>query len=188
MERPEQIHAAIATLIRDRSENKQLVQFNEISEELNRQGFLKSEMSDHETHLEPIMGDVLKENEDLREISGAGGMLYYYSARSLSETYAGLLVGKEEDPLLLIAQTVRENSAIYPRPIPLNIFGQPPFDFTERDMLLVLEKMDQQEQYRDIVRTITSIGTTFLFSNRHLDPDHAYTLAEWLDVGQSNNP
>jgi hypothetical protein len=175
-------------LIRDRSENKQLVQFDEIWEKLSKQRFPESEIGDQVTHLEPIMGDVLKENEDLREISGTRRILYYYSARSLSETYAGLLVGKEEDPLQLIAQTVRENSAIYPRPIPLNIFGQPPFDFAERDVLLALEKMDQQEQYRDIVRTITSIGTTFLFSNRHLDPDHASTLAEWLDVGQANNP
>jgi hypothetical protein len=28
----------------------------------------------------------------------------------------------------------------------------------------------------------------FLYSTRHLDPDHASMLAEWLDVGQYRNP
>jgi hypothetical protein len=48
--------------------------------------------------------------------------------------------------------------------------------------------MEQQAEYRDIARTITSIGTVFLYSNQYLDPDHASMLAEWLDVGQANNP
>ncbi len=188
MEQPREIHSAIAAFIRDRSEMRQLVQFGEIPEELDEQGFPKPEMSDQRAHLEPIIKEVLQENEDLREISGTGGILYYYSTLSLSEAYAGLLVGKEEGPLQHIAQTVRENSVIYPRPIPLDLFEQPPFDLTEREILLALEEMGQQEQYHDIVRTTTSIGTIFLFSDRHLDPDHASTLAEWLDVGQANNP
>jgi hypothetical protein len=188
VEQPQEIHSAIATFIRDRSKRRQLVQFDEIPEELDKQGFLMPEMSDQGTHLQPIIGEVLQENEDLREISGTAGILYYYSTLSLSEAYAGLLVGKQEGPLQLIAQTVRENSTVYPRPVPLDLFGQPPFDLTEQEILAALEEMGQQEQYNDIVRTMTSIGTIFLFSNRHLDPDHASTLAEWLDVGQANNP
>jgi len=188
MEQPEQIHLAIAKIIRDRSGTKQLVQLDEIVEELNKQGLLESEIDDQRTQPEPLIREVLKENEDLRQISGSGGILYYYSAESLSETYAGLLVGKEAGPLQLIAQTVRENSATYPRPVPLDIFRQSPFDLTQEEIFLALEKMGQQEQYQDIVRTTTSIGTTFLFSSRHLHPDFASTLAEWLDVGQVNNP
>jgi hypothetical protein len=48
--------------------------------------------------------------------------------------------------------------------------------------------MDGQEEYEDIARTTTSIGTVYLYSTRHLEPDYASTLAEWLDVGQANNP
>jgi hypothetical protein len=48
--------------------------------------------------------------------------------------------------------------------------------------------MAQQKEYEDIAQTITSVGTQFLYSTKHLDPDHAFTLAEWLDVGQVNNP
>jgi len=48
--------------------------------------------------------------------------------------------------------------------------------------------MGEQREYQDIAQTVTSIGTPFLFSTRHLDPDHASALAEWQDVGQVNNP
>ncbi len=188
MAQSEQIHLAIAAIIRDKSRTKQLIQLDEIVDELNRQGFLESKNGYQETDFEPIVRESLKKNEDLREINGRNGTIYYYSAESLSETYVGLLVGKEEGPLQLIAETVRQNSATYPRPVPLDIFEQPPFDLTEEQILESLEAMGQQELYRDIVRTTTSIGTIFLFSSRHLHPDHASTLAEWLDVGQMSNP
>ena len=48
--------------------------------------------------------------------------------------------------------------------------------------------MGGEEEYRDIVSTTTSTSRVFLYSTLHLEPDHASMLAEWLDVGQSNNP
>ena len=42
--------------------------------------------------------------------------------------------------------------------------------------------------YEDIARTTTSAGNNFLFSKMYLDPDYAATLAEWIDVGQYDNP
>ena len=87
-----------------------------------------------------------------------------------------------------MAEIVRENSAIYPRPVPLNIFREPPFDLTQEEILDCLGKMGTQEEYQDITQTTTSIGTVFLYSNQHLDATYASILAEWLDVGQANNP
>jgi hypothetical protein len=51
-----------------------------------------------------------------------------------------------------------------------------------------LEHMAGKEDFRDICRTTTSIGTAFLFSTLHLEPDYASMLAEWFDVGQFQNP
>ena len=188
MERQDQICSAIAKLIRDKSKTRQLVQFDEILTELNGQGLLNSEIVDQRAHFEAMIRQAVKENEDLKEISGRNGILYYYCARSLSETYAGLLVHKEEGAVELIAQIVRENSATYPRPVPLDIFRESPFDLTQEEILECLNKMGRQGEYQDIAQTTTSIGTKFLFSSHHLDPDYASTLAEWLDVGQVNNP
>jgi hypothetical protein len=44
------------------------------------------------------------------------------------------------------------------------------------------------KEYQDIAQTTSSIGTVFLFSRLHLEPDYASMLAEWIDVGQSKSP
>lgn len=106
----------------------------------------------------------------------------------MSEAYARLLIRKEGDPLLLIAETVRENSKIYPRPIRMDTFKNPPFDLTEDEISTCLKRMAEDEQYRDIAETKTSLDTVFLYSTLHLEPDYASMLAEWIDVGQFENP
>lgn len=188
MEQQEVLCLKIAEIIRRRSENGQLARFDEILTELTRQGLLKSVGVDPKSHVEVILRQTVEKNEDLNEISSRDGIPSYYSVASLSDAYARILIQKGEDPLLLIAQIIRDNSAIYPRPVPLNLFMASPFDLTQEEILECLRKMGQQAEYRDIARTTTSIGTIFLYSSQHLDPDHASMLAEWLDVGQANNP
>ncbi|MCX5872946.1 MAG: hypothetical protein NTY51_06890 [Deltaproteobacteria bacterium] len=187
MERREEIRLTIAKIIREKSEAGQLVQFEELLTELAGQGLSNSDVAAHQrSHFEGVLRQVVSENGDIKEISSRNRIPHYYSSRSLSETYAGILVRKEEKSL--IAEIVRENSAIYPRPVPLNIFREPPFDLTQKEILDCLEKMGKQGEYQDIAQTTTSIGTVFLYSNQHLDQNYASTLAEWLDVGQVNNP
>jgi hypothetical protein len=48
--------------------------------------------------------------------------------------------------------------------------------------------MSGTADYSDIEQTTTWTGCVFLYSTRHLEPDHASMLAEWIDVGQLNNP
>ena len=186
MEQREEVRLTIAKIIRERSETGQLVQFEEILTELAGQGLLNSEVAHQKSHLKGILSQVVSENEDIKELSSRNRIPHYYSSLSMSEMYAGILVRKEENSL--IAEIVRENSAIYPRPVPLNIFREPPFDLTQEEILDCLEKMGTQEEYQDITQTTTSIGTVFLYSNQHLDATCASILAEWLDVGQANNP
>ncbi len=90
--------------------------------------------------------------------------------------------------MLLIAEIVRENSAIYPRPVPLDMFKHSPFDLTLEEIQASLAQMAGRDEYKDINQTTTSIGTVFLYSTSHLDPGYASMLAEWLDVEQANNP
>jgi hypothetical protein len=48
--------------------------------------------------------------------------------------------------------------------------------------------MQGEKEYLDIASTTTSSSRVFLYSTLHLEPDHAEMLAEWLDVGQFENP
>jgi len=90
--------------------------------------------------------------------------------------------------LLLIAKVVRENSAVYPRPVSLNLFGDSPFNLTQGELQGYLHQMAKGEGYGDIKQTTTSAGNVFLYSSRHLEPGYASMLAEWFDVGQFDNP
>jgi hypothetical protein len=175
--------------IRERSKEGRLVLTEEILSELLNQGFLESEKEeDRLAEASSILEEALHGNEDLRERKGKDGLSRYYSFLAMSEAYAMLLIRKEEDLLLMMVEVIRENSAIYPRPVPVVVFMGPPFDLTSEKVFDCLEKMGQEEEYQDIAQTTTSIGTIFLYSKEHLDPDHASMLAEWLDVGQANNP
>jgi hypothetical protein len=106
----------------------------------------------------------------------------------MTERYANILIQKGGDCLVLMAEMIRENSKIYPRPIPLDVFAKSPFGFAREEIFSHIRKMAEQEEYQDIQQTTTSIGTVFLFSTLYLDLDYATFLAEWIDVGQVNNP
>lgn len=177
------------SIIREKSKEGRFILTEEVLSELLNRGFLESEKEeDRFVEASSILEEALHGNEDLRERKGNDGLSRYYSSLAMSEPYATLLTRKEEDLVPMMAEVIRENSAIYPRPIPVDIFMGLPFDLTQEEIFECLKKMGEQVEYQDIAQTTTSIGTIFLYSNQHLDPDHASMLAEWLDVGQANNP
>jgi len=67
-------------------------------------------------------------------------------------------------------------------------FKEAPFDLSQEELFSCLEGMSQREEFRDISRVSTSIGHVFLYSSRYVDRDYAMMLAEWIDVGQFENP
>ena len=124
---------------------------------------------------------------DFTEAFTTGGKKCFYSSKAMSETYVRILL-QRDTPMPLIADVIRESSLLYPRPLPLALFTQHPFTLSAERVLKELDEMRRQGQFTDICLTVTSIGTIFLYSSRHLDSTYAAMLAEWYDVGQSNNP
>ncbi|MFZ2961462.1 MAG: hypothetical protein WA705_31680 [Candidatus Ozemobacteraceae bacterium] len=174
-----------AAVIRERSAAARLVSASEIMRFL-------------EEHLMPganISGEVVTElltrlvldNKDLHALSGADTQ-WYYSSRSMTEAYAKILLQTLEGPVGLIAETVRHNSRIYQRPIPLEIFEKTPFNLACRQVFDCLTTMGATEGYEDIATTETSISGIYLYSTTYMQTEHAVMLAEWFDVGQSENP
>ena len=179
---------AIAAMIRQESEQGKLISESEIFSKMTDQHLLALPPADPVEEVRNILRKCVEESEYLYELSVEDGSRRYYSSHFMTETYARILLQKQGDPLRLIAETVRKNSAVYPRPVPLDIFTQPPFDLARQEVLNNLERMAADEQYRDILPTTTSAYSVFLYSTLHLEPDHAAMLAEWLDVGRFNNP
>ncbi len=179
---------AIAEIIREKSQAGQLISQNEIFERLFEQRLIKGKEEEAQDVLETLLKRALEENGDIIKLPTEGKEPYFFSSQFLSESYARILIQKRADPVLLIVEIARKNSAIYPRPVPLDMFKQSPFDLTLEEIQAYLAQMAERDEYRDIKQTTSSIGTVFLYSTLHLDPDYASMLAEWVDVGQANNP
>ena len=176
---------ALAAIIRQSSEAGRLISESDI---LRRSEDEHVFPSSDGRRAEEVLRKLVLEGEDLHELAAENGSRFYYSSRFMTSDYAGILLYKEGDPLRLIAEIVRDNSKIYPRPVPLDLFIQPPFELSRQEMAAHLDRMAKEEGYGDIAAVTTSQSSVFLFSTLHLDPDYASMLAEWLDVGQSNNP
>jgi hypothetical protein len=137
---------------------------------------------------ESVLEEALQRHDDLQELTADDGTRFYYSSQDMSRTYALMLVQMQGDPARLVAGVVRENSASYPRPVSLDIFMRPPFSLTHEKVLACLDRMGRDAEYEDIASITTSASTLYLYSTLHLEPDHASMLAEWIDVGQFENP
>lgn len=177
-----------AQIIRHRSGQGQLATDEDILEELAALKLFEAAPDEGPTTLAEILAAAKTASDDLREIQDQGGARRHYSVQFMTEMYARLLVRKEGDPLQLIAEIVRENSSLYPRPFPAGGFERSPFGMRRDEIRQCLDRMAGLEAYQDIARTTTSAGNHFLYSTTHLDPDYAATLAEWIDVGQYDNP
>jgi hypothetical protein len=180
----ESIALAIVSMIRQESEAGRLISGSEILQRLADQRRPPLQEEEFASLLKKVLGA----NEDLHELAVGNGPRHFYSSLFMTGAYAMILLQKRGDPLRLIAETVRHNSADYTRPVPLDLFTLPPFDLKHQEVLSDLERMEAMEEYSDIAMTMTSASSVFLYSTLYLEPGHASMLAEWIDVGQFDNP
>jgi hypothetical protein len=184
----ETVSHVIAESIRKKSQAGELTSENDIFQELLNRDILKGDREESQCLFKEALDETLNRYEDLEKLPDRGEGPRFYSSQFMTESYTRILLQKEIDLLLLIAEVVRENSAVYPRPVSLDLFGDSPFNLTQGELQGYLQQMAREEGYRDIKQTTTSTGNVFLFSSLHLEPDYASMLAEWFDVGQFNNP
>jgi hypothetical protein len=187
-EKSEDIGSEIADFIRTKSRSGELVTSMEIFEALGNRGILKPASGEQLQEFDAVLKRAIDHSGDLKEVLDGEEGSRFYSTQTMSEAYARILSRKGKNPALLMAETIREDSRRYPRPVPLDLFEGPPFDLAPDEILSCLKEMAEGKDYQDIAQTTSSIGTVFLFSKLYLEPDYASMLAEWIDVGQSKNP
>ena len=131
-------------------------------------------------NIEAALIDLVKNDHsyrDIKSIASPMGKTYFYSAMHMSECYARILARvKDGDPCLTIAETVRDESRIYPRVTNVELFK---FGLFKIDRGSLDEYIAQtMERYSDI-RSITSWpGSVYLYSNRYLTLEWAELLAQ----------
>jgi hypothetical protein len=116
------------------------------------------------------------------------GAAWYFSEQFMTGAYAWMMLLKGQGPLKMMAEVIREYSRIYPRPVPIALFQCSPFNLSDDEIALCLNEMMGKFPYRDIACFITSIGSVFTYSTDDFEPSYAAMLAEWVDVGQVENP
>ena len=173
----------LAELIRRHSREGKLVSGEQLESEID--GVEVRE--DGGPSLHDDLNQAIRKNQDLRVLYDANGRTLYHSVDSLSHTYARILAFKGS-PALMMADTIRDNSARYPRPVPLDLFEQAPFDLTPETIQNSLREMANTSHYRDIAATTSSEGRVYLYSSDFLSHDYASQLAEWEDVGHLCDP
>lgn len=173
----------LTELIRDHSRDGKLISGERLEREI------AAGQSCEEDGLAPgdALNEAIQKNSDLRVIYDANQHAFYHSIDFLSHAYARILALKDT-PTMMMADTIRDNSARYPRPVPLDLFEQAPFDLSPKTIEVLLQEMQGEYQYRDIAATTSSQGTVYLYSSDFLRHDYATHLAEWEDVGYLYNP
>jgi hypothetical protein len=123
------------------------------------------------------LAGILAEDQRLASFEGLSGQRVYHCPDLLSRTYARIL-DRQGSPLLLMAEEIRDNSREYPRPVPVELFEEPPFALTPQDIERTLGIMAANPEYQDITFSRTSTGAVYLFSTLYLEREYARFLAQ----------
>ena len=183
-DRLEEIEAGIAALVRQESrEPGKLTDTDTLSARLKN------------FHPEEVMQVNLEEMirkapyRDIQKIIISTGVVYLYSEVFIAKNYAAILGrAAANDPAATIAETVREESKIYPRPTNIDLFKEQVFDISPDELDAFISKSLKHEDFNDIKVLRASTGALYLYSNKYLSADYAMSLVEWREVGEENNP
>ncbi len=114
---------------------------------------------------------------DIRSIEGPTGKVYFFSETYMTEAYARILARvRADDPCLTIAETVREESKIYPRVTNIELFKYGMFKIDRDGLDQYIART--QELYEDIKLIATPTGSVYLYSTLYLTPDWAAFLVK----------
>lgn len=128
--------------------------------------------------------------EDIKTVTAATGEMFFYSTRHMSDYYALVLARvASHDPCAAIAETVRDESRIYPRPTCILLFLEKMFGVNEDDLKSIVCKTLERAEYNDIKAMVHPVtGGVYLYSNKYLDEERTFTMMDYEEVIRPANP
>jgi hypothetical protein len=142
-------------------------------------------------HVDARLEEMSKDERywDIKKLIGNTGITYLYSETHMTGNYAAMLarVG-EGTPCSIIAETVREESRIYPRPTKVELFYSPVFNFDPSQMEALIEGTLRNHECADLQKVVASTGAVYLYSKLYMDAYQAERWIEWEEVGKQDNP
>lgn len=127
------------------------------------------------------------ECEGIRLLMGATSY-YLYDCAAMTDSYARwAFLAAEDDPIATFIECVREESAVYPRPMARATLANDPFRLDAAAVEEAFTAAVAQGRAEDIERIEASNGDVYFFSTRFLTPLRAQALAEWDAVERKRN-
>ncbi|MCL2503984.1 MAG: hypothetical protein FWE94_05180 [Coriobacteriia bacterium] len=132
-------------------------------------------MDEVSVRLEEITKD--PDFEDITCLTARTGAAFAFSEGHMTIEYATVLLRvAAKDPVYTIAETVREDSRVYPRPTDIEFFK---YGLFEVDRSKLDEYVEQVlVEYEDIERFEGPKGKTYLYSSEYLEGSRAELIAE----------
>jgi hypothetical protein len=128
---------------------------------------------------------------DIQKATDSGGAVYYRSDKYLTGSYAAtLMLAMAGDHYVTIAETIREESRIYPRTTNSNIFrDQEVYGVPAGDLETVLWNLLRKPEYSDIRRIVhPATRAIHLYSADYINEASAWAMMDWEEVGRAQNP
>jgi hypothetical protein len=146
-------------------------------------GWDRSAYSPDEIRKDPRYGDI-------KTVTAANGETFFYSTRHISDYYALQLARvAAKDSCALIAETVRDESRIYPRPTCVMLFLEKLFGVDEAELESVVRETLERPEFSDIKAMIHPVtGGVYLYSNKYLDGERAFAMMDYEEVIRPANP
>lgn len=148
--------------------------------------FAKEPFSFADEELAQVMDDLDQDEayaDIVRIADERSGAEYLHSTTFLTVAYARHAIrARANDSAFLIAQTVRENSEIYPKPTSLEFFEFEPFGLGFDDILANAKAILADEACADIRSVTVSNGMVYLYSDKFLSEGQAQAMAQWVEV------
>lgn len=115
--------------------------------------------------------------------------VYLYSKPLLSSSFAhALFITTENDDFSTFIDVVRTESRVYPRPVSILDFMNPPYLWSIEKTRELFDSIGDEEAFADIHSCKTSLDETFFYSTRFLSDAQGRALAEFYGVEKGRNP
>lgn len=135
-----------------------------------------------------LQGD--RRYQDVKLITNSRGGRFLYSESFMTRTYAEVLARVEaNDPLLTIAETVRDQSRIYSHPTNSRLFEAPVFRIDPRYFDDYAAELIKKPEFADIKLIRASTCALYLYSDIYIKSEEwAEAVVEREEVWKPENP
>lgn len=140
-----------------------------------------------QTEQQPEPKELTIDATDIVMLVGQKGY-YLFDQTTMTHNFAHwAFLAAEDNPVVTLAGCVREESRIYPRPMPASSLENDPFMMNEQEIEAAWEQLSECSEYADIKRIVASNGDVYFYSETYLSQSRATSLAEWDAVERYMN-